>query len=89
VSGIVYRINCNDCGQFYSRNTKQYLTRRVGQRKSVVNKNANYYSPIADSIDWNNYQIVTTDTRDKNREILEMIYIKNFKDLCESQIESS
>jgi Reverse transcriptase (RNA-dependent DNA polymerase) len=95
-SGIVYRINCSDCNQFYIGNTKQYLKRRVGQHKSAVNKNANYYSAIAEhaldnnhSIDWNNYQIVATDTRDKNREILEMIYIKKFKDSCVNrQVES-
>jgi hypothetical protein len=36
-----------------------------------------------------NYQIVATDTRDKNMEILEMIYIKKFKDSCVNhQVES-
>jgi hypothetical protein len=41
-SGIVYRINCNDCSRFYIGNTKQYLKRRVGQHKSAVNKNAKW-----------------------------------------------
>jgi hypothetical protein len=61
-----------------------------------VNKNANYYSAIAEHalennhiIDWNDNQIVATDTRDKNRDMLEMIYIKKFIDSCVNrQVES-
>jgi hypothetical protein len=67
----------------------QYLKTRVGQHKTAVNSRNSDYSALAEhavksghNIDWVNFNVVTTDTRLRNRQILEMMYIKKFENSC-------
>jgi hypothetical protein len=62
----------------------QYLKTRVGQHKTAVNSRNSDYSALAENAvqsghntDWVNFNVVTTDTRLRICQILEMINIKN------------
>jgi len=82
-SNVVYRINCLDCDTSYVSQTKRILNTRINEHKSHIRRNSTQPSVITDhrlkfghEFDWDNVQILDSESNYNKRLISEMIYIK-------------
>ena len=90
--GVVYQINCNDCAKNYVGQTGRLLSTRVNEHRNNINHNKKYHSVITNhkinskkdnekmhEFNWEKAKILHRDNNTKNREFVEMLYIKNDK----------
>ena len=79
-SGVVYKISCLDCDAFYVGKTKRRLEQRVKehsvQEYSALKRHTCEHSH---SVDYQNPQILATDTSDYRLSIKESIKISDLK----------
>ena len=79
-SGVVYKISCLDCDAFYVGKTKRRLEQRVQEHSqqdcSALKKHT---MDFAHSVDYQNPQILATDSSDYRLSIKESIKISDLK----------
>ena len=81
-SGVIYKVNCNDCSATYVGQTQNYLRDRVNAHKRSI-KNGSHETALSKhavntlhSFNFNEIKILEHEKNNKNRLIKEMIYIK-------------
>ena len=83
ISGVVYKIDCNDCSKCYIGQTSCKLKTRVSKHRSDVNTKKEFASELSahslkegHTFGFNNTRILSTEINDKKRMFLEMWHIK-------------
>lgn len=91
-SGLVYKLNCEDCDETYIGETKQYLSKRLYDHKyhikigdSKHSGAVNHATSLNHKIDFNNFNILTIENNTAKRKILETINIKKYKSSMNTQ----
>jgi hypothetical protein len=89
-SGVVYQVTCNSCQLIYIGNTIQYVKKRMyDHRNGIAKENPDYSAlvkhglenPLHD-IDFDGVRVIDRETRQKRREVLEMLHIAENIDSC-------
>ena len=83
-SGVVYKLLCKRCKVTYVGQTGKLLNTRVEEYKKNLERKCNYHNVLpghrkeyADhNFDWNNAEILHSESNKGKREFLEMLYIK-------------
>jgi len=85
-TGVVYRLDCEDCEQVYIGQTKRHLVTRVKEHRNNIKNVSGNYSVVTNhrlSMDhefkWNNVSILHKERNRRKREIAEMFFIKKYK----------
>ena len=79
-AGIVYQIDCKDCGKAYIGETGKTLEEKLNQHQAAIrNKNSQYqtYQPCRDEnhqLKFDNPKILDRNNKDRSRWILESFY---------------
>jgi len=87
ISGIIYKVPCCDCNQFYiGESGRTWYERSKEHHRDIKNKNLNnsLYTLMAQTkhqIDWNNVSILDFLKQKHERKTLEGMYIQKYKKL--------
>jgi hypothetical protein len=89
-SGVVYQVSCLGCTQIYIGNTIQYLKKRMSYHKSgIANGNPDYSALVRHSlespshvVDFDGVRVVDRESKQKKREVLEMLHIAENIEHC-------
>ena len=93
-SGLVYRLNCQDCDSFYIGKTSRHLKTRMNEHKAGKGEGDNISSAykhcqeFSHRIDYDNVQILDRSSDYKKILIKEMLYIEKFKPDLNKQLHS-
>lgn len=89
--GVVYKITCRICGKNYVGQTGRLLNTRIEEHKSDVRLGRCYKSVLArhtkefidveHEFDWDNVTILHSESNERKREFMEMLFIKKQKNL--------
>lgn len=89
--GVVYKITCRICGKNYVGQTGRLLNTRIEEHKSDVRLGRCYRSVLArhtkefidveHEFDWDNVTILHSESNERKREFMEMLFIKKQKNL--------
>ena len=83
-SGVVYKLICKKCKVTYVGQTGSLLNTRVEEHKKNLGRKCNYHNVLSDhrkeyadyDFDWNNVEILHSESNRGKREFMEMLYIK-------------
>jgi len=80
-TGVVYKIDCNDCNASYIGQTNRHLITRIKKHRSDIKKHSDNFSVVSKhrftqnhDFDWSNPKILHREKHRKKREIAEMIF---------------
>ena len=76
-TGIVYKFNCKDCPKSYVGESKRALRTRIKEHRDFANKNTVVAEHIKNGhdFDWENVEIVDTESNYRKRRISEVYFI--------------
>jgi len=85
-TGIIYKINCNNCDATYIGQTKRQLATRVKEHKNNIRLDSSRHSVVSDHIsktshtfNWEKARILDHERNYHKRLISEMLHIKEHK----------
>jgi len=85
-TGVVYRLDCEDCEQVYIGQTKRHLETRVKEHRNNIKNASGNYSVVTNhrlstdhEFKWDNVNILHKERNRRKREIAEMFFIKKYK----------
>lgn len=89
---VVYEIPCKDCNKVYIGQTSQYLKNRLNSHTyDKKNKTAltNHMMETKHNFNYEQTEILKTETNNKKRELLEMIYIQKNNNTVNSKTDTN
>ena len=83
-SGVIYKLIGKRCKVSYVGQTGRLLNTRVEEHKKNLGRKCNYHNVLSDhrkeyadhDFDWNNVEILHSESNKGKREFMEMLYIK-------------
>ncbi|RLU26748.1 hypothetical protein DMN91_000545 [Ooceraea biroi] len=92
LSGVVYKIDCNNCSACYIGQTKRHLETRLKEHMANVKKDVGCYSVVSKhrvdcghEFDWLGVDVLHRENNTKKRELAEMFFIKRHEYTINSQ----
>lgn len=92
-SGVIYKIICS-CGHVYIGQTIQYLEQRILNHQYNIRKKNNKHSALCEHVintehvvNWDDVEIIHRESKQRNRDVMEMIYIKKTPNTINKQAE--
>jgi len=85
-TGVVYKLECNDCEKVYIGQTKRHLETRIKEHKNNIRNSSGIQSVVTNhrvsenhEFKWDEPIILHKEKNRRKREIAEMFFIKKFK----------
>ena len=83
-SGVIYKLICKRCKVTYVGQIGRLLSTRVQEHKNNLGRKCNYHNVLSGhrkeyadhDFDWNNVEILHSESNKGKREFMEMLYIK-------------